>query len=101
MLVEPEPMNLRVRRFWRFFIPARPLRTRSASPILVAQSMTPTSGGQMGLLDRLLGRGKKAAGDLAGDASLQHEGAAQERQGAARDSATRPQRPGQSEKTPS
>ncbi len=41
----------------------------------------------MGLLDRLLGRGKKAAGDLAGDASLQHEGAAQERQGAAQDSA--------------
>ena len=33
----------------------------------------------MGLLDKLLGRGKKAAGDLAGDASLQREGAAQDR----------------------
>lgn len=41
----------------------------------------------MGLLDKLLGRGKKAAGDLTGDASLQHEGAAQEREGAAKDSA--------------
>jgi uncharacterized protein YjbJ (UPF0337 family) len=33
----------------------------------------------MGLLDKLLGRGKKAAGDIAGDSSLRHEGAAQER----------------------
>lgn len=41
----------------------------------------------MGLLDKLLGRGKKAAGDLTGDASLQHEGAAQEREGAAEDRA--------------
>jgi uncharacterized protein YjbJ (UPF0337 family) len=43
--------------------------------------------GQMGLLDKLLGRGKKAAGDLMGDASMRHEGAAQERQGAAEDRA--------------
>jgi uncharacterized protein YjbJ (UPF0337 family) len=28
----------------------------------------------MGLLDKLLGRGKKAAGDLMGDASLRREG---------------------------
>ncbi len=41
----------------------------------------------MGLLDKILGRGKKAAGDLAGDASPQREGAAQERQGAAQDRA--------------
>ena len=33
----------------------------------------------MGFLDKLLGRGKKAAGDLTGDASMQQEGAAQER----------------------
>ncbi len=39
----------------------------------------------MGFLDRLLGRGKKAAGDLMGDASMQREGAAQEREGAAED----------------
>lgn len=34
----------------------------------------------MGFLDKLLGRSKKAAGDLTGDASMQQEGAAQERQ---------------------
>jgi uncharacterized protein YjbJ (UPF0337 family) len=41
----------------------------------------------MGILDKLLGRGKKAAGDLTGDSSLRREGAAQERQGAAEDRA--------------
>ena len=41
----------------------------------------------MGLLDRLLGRGKKAAGDLMGDSTLHSEGAHQEREGAAEDRA--------------
>ena len=41
----------------------------------------------MGLLDRLLGRGKKAAGDLMGDASLRREGTLQEREGMAEDRA--------------
>ena len=41
----------------------------------------------MGFLDKLLGRGKKAAGDLAGDSSLRREGAAQERAGSAEDRA--------------
>jgi uncharacterized protein YjbJ (UPF0337 family) len=41
----------------------------------------------MGLLDKLLGRTKKAAGDMTGDSSMRREGAAQERQGAAEDSA--------------
>jgi uncharacterized protein YjbJ (UPF0337 family) len=41
----------------------------------------------MGLLDKLLGRGKKAAGDVMGDASLRREGAAQEREAAAEDRA--------------
>jgi uncharacterized protein YjbJ (UPF0337 family) len=41
----------------------------------------------MGFLDKLLGRGKKAAGDLAGDSSLRHEGAAQEREANAEDRA--------------
>ena len=41
----------------------------------------------MGLLDKLLGRGKKAAGDVTGDASLRHEGAMQEREAAAEDRA--------------
>jgi uncharacterized protein YjbJ (UPF0337 family) len=38
----------------------------------------------MGFLDKLMGRGKKAAGDLAGDASLRREGMHQE-QGAVAD----------------
>jgi uncharacterized protein YjbJ (UPF0337 family) len=41
----------------------------------------------MGLLDKLLGRGKKAAGDLTGDSSMRREGAAQEREGAAEERA--------------
>jgi uncharacterized protein YjbJ (UPF0337 family) len=41
----------------------------------------------MGLLDKILGRSKKAAGDVMGDASMHREGAAQEREGAAQDRA--------------
>ena len=41
----------------------------------------------MGLLDRLLGRSKKAAGDLMNDQQLRQEGAHQERAGAAQDRA--------------
>ena len=41
----------------------------------------------MGLLDKLLGRGKKAVGDVMGDSSMRREGAAQERAGAAEDRA--------------
>jgi hypothetical protein len=41
----------------------------------------------MGLLDRLLGRGKKAAGDMMGHGSMHREGAAQEREAAAEDRA--------------
>ena len=43
----------------------------------------------MGLLDKILGRGKKAAGDVTGDASLRREGAAQEREAAAEDRAAK------------
>jgi len=35
----------------------------------------------MGLLDKLMGRGKKAAGDLTGDASMRREGMHQEQEG--------------------
>ena len=41
----------------------------------------------MGLLDRLLGRGKKAAGDLLDDRGLRREGTHQEREGVAEDRA--------------
>jgi uncharacterized protein YjbJ (UPF0337 family) len=40
-------------------------------------------------LDKLLGRGKKTAGDLAGDASLRREGMHQEREANAEDRAAR------------
>ena len=41
----------------------------------------------MGLLDKLLGRGKKAAGDVMGDSSLRAEGEHQEQAAAATDRA--------------
>jgi uncharacterized protein YjbJ (UPF0337 family) len=41
----------------------------------------------MGLLDKLLGRGKKAVGDLKGDMSLRREGVHQEAKGAAEEGA--------------
>jgi uncharacterized protein YjbJ (UPF0337 family) len=43
----------------------------------------------MGLLDKIMGRGKKAAGDVMDDASMRREGAAQEREGAAEDRAAK------------
>jgi uncharacterized protein YjbJ (UPF0337 family) len=41
----------------------------------------------MGLLDKLLGRGKQAAGDLTNDQELRREGVHQEAEGAAEDRA--------------
>jgi len=41
----------------------------------------------MGFLDKLLGRGKQATGDMASDASLKHEGMHQEKEGMAEDRA--------------
>jgi uncharacterized protein YjbJ (UPF0337 family) len=41
--------------------------------------------GLMGLLDKITGRAKKAAGDLADDASLRREGRQEERKGEAKD----------------
>lgn len=41
----------------------------------------------MGLLDKLLGRGKQVAGDAMGDASLRREGVHQEAEGAAEERA--------------
>jgi uncharacterized protein YjbJ (UPF0337 family) len=39
----------------------------------------------MGLLDKITGRAKKAAGDLADDPSLRREGSQEERKGEAKD----------------
>jgi uncharacterized protein YjbJ (UPF0337 family) len=39
----------------------------------------------MGLMDKVTGRAKKAAGDLADDASLRREGKQEERKGEAKD----------------
>jgi uncharacterized protein YjbJ (UPF0337 family) len=41
----------------------------------------------MGWLDKILGRSKKAAGDMTGDASMRREGMAQEREGMAEERA--------------
>lgn len=43
----------------------------------------------MGILDKLTGRAKKAAGDLADDPSLRHEGRQEERKGEAKDQLAR------------
>jgi uncharacterized protein YjbJ (UPF0337 family) len=40
---------------------------------------------EMGLMDKVTGRAKKAAGDLADDASLRREGKQEERKGDAKD----------------
>lgn len=52
----------------------------------------------MGFLDRLLGRGKKAAGDLANDPSLRREGSHQEREGVAEDRAAKAEDTAQAER---
>jgi uncharacterized protein YjbJ (UPF0337 family) len=39
----------------------------------------------MGIMDKITGRAKKAAGDLADDASLRREGRQEERKGEAKD----------------
>ena len=41
----------------------------------------------MSFLDKLLGRGKQAAGDMAGDSSMKREGMHQEKEGMAEDRA--------------
>jgi uncharacterized protein YjbJ (UPF0337 family) len=41
----------------------------------------------MGFLDKLMGRGKKAAGDLTNDSSLRREGSHQEQKGMAEERA--------------
>jgi uncharacterized protein YjbJ (UPF0337 family) len=43
----------------------------------------------MGFLDKLLGRGKQAAGDMANDPEMRREGAHQEAEGAAESRAER------------
>ena len=51
----------------------------------------------MGFLDRLLGRGKKTAGEMTGDSSMQSEGMHQEQQGMAEDRAETAEEMAQSE----
>jgi uncharacterized protein YjbJ (UPF0337 family) len=45
----------------------------------------------MGLMDKITGRAKKAAGDLTDDASLRKEGRQEERKGEAKDELARSQ----------
>jgi uncharacterized protein YjbJ (UPF0337 family) len=53
----------------------------------------------MGFLDKLLGRGKKAAGDVTGDASLRREGMHQEQAGMAEERAASHEEAAQEERT--
>ena len=53
----------------------------------------------MGWLDKLLGRGKKAAGDMTGDSSLSREGEHQEQAAAATDRAEHYESMAQEERT--
>jgi uncharacterized protein YjbJ (UPF0337 family) len=52
----------------------------------------------MGFLDRLMGRGKKAAGDLTDNASMRREGMHQEEKGEADDRAARAEEVAQDER---
>jgi uncharacterized protein YjbJ (UPF0337 family) len=52
----------------------------------------------MGLWDRLMGRGKKAAGDAMGDSSMRSEGMHQEQQGMAEDRASSAEQMAQDER---
>jgi uncharacterized protein YjbJ (UPF0337 family) len=52
----------------------------------------------MGFLDRLMGRGKKAAGDLTDDASMRREGMHQEQKGEAEDRAEQAEEVAQEER---
>jgi len=52
----------------------------------------------MGFLDKLLGRGKKAAGDLAGKPGLRREGEHQEAEGAAKERAASAEATAQAER---
>jgi uncharacterized protein YjbJ (UPF0337 family) len=52
----------------------------------------------MGFLDKLLGRGKKAAGDVTGDSSMRSEGMHQEQEGMAEDRAAQAEQTAQEER---
>lgn len=52
----------------------------------------------MSFLDKLLGRGKKAAGDLTGDSSMTREGMHQEQEGMAKERADRAEQMAQEER---
>ena len=52
----------------------------------------------MGFMDKLLGRGKKAAGDVTGDSSMRSEGMHQEQEGMAEDRAASAEQMAQEER---
>jgi uncharacterized protein YjbJ (UPF0337 family) len=52
----------------------------------------------MGWLDKLLGRGKKTAGDITGDSSMRREGMHQEQEGMAKERAESAEQMAQAER---
>jgi uncharacterized protein YjbJ (UPF0337 family) len=68
-----------------------------SAPVFDTRSSKPKEG-TMGLWDRLMGRGKKTAGDAMGDSSMRSEGMHQEQQGMAEDRAASAEQMAQDER---
>ena len=58
---------------------------------LIAPSAIPGNGREMGIMDKITGRAKKAAGDITDDASLRQQGRKEEQKGDAKENAARQQ----------
>ena len=75
IVVRSDPEGRKAIRIWRFLRPFRIL------------PCTHRKEAAMSWLDKLLGRGKKAAGDMTGDSSMKQEGMHQEQEGMAKERA--------------
>jgi uncharacterized protein YjbJ (UPF0337 family) len=71
-----DPESRKVFRIWRFFV-------AFFAAIADTRGRSPSKEAAMSWLDKLLGRGKQAAGDVTGDSSMKHEGMHQEQEGMA------------------
>jgi uncharacterized protein YjbJ (UPF0337 family) len=105
--VEPEPMSRKACRHRRYDTGADEpkgllepvsflLRSFPRTPVRIPSAQKEV---HMGLLDKLLGRGKKTAGDVLGDASMRREGMHQEQEGRAEDRAAKHEELAQEERT--
>jgi uncharacterized protein YjbJ (UPF0337 family) len=86
-LAESDPEGRKVFRIWRFLWPLRILSVE-----------TPARRLRMSFLDKILGRGKKAAGDVTGDDSMRRDGMHQEQEGMASERAESAEEQAQAER---